>query len=87
MVRGDAESAFETAYFVMKPQKCDERKYSDGSYDMIYEAERIVEDAENIRGERSEKKRYDRSFLTFVLGFSFGAGFAFALCAVLCFFV
>ena len=56
MIRGDSDSTFETAYFVMRPEKQGAAYTSDG--DMVEEAMRLVDGMfSGKEGERGDKKK------------------------------
>lgn len=71
MVRGDSESIFETAYFIVKPES---ESDPGAKNSMVDEAVRIVE--ESLPEWRGRRKRSEEisDFLKFLAGFLSGCG-------------
>ena len=87
MIRGDSESTFETAYFVMRPEKQGTAISCDG--DMVEEAMRLIDGIfpKNEGNERDVNKKVDsekvRRVVLFLVAFASGVGLTSLILAVL----
>lgn len=79
MLRGDADSSFETAFFVMRPEK--ESKTDSENNDIVAEAVRVankVFSEEYITQKKHKHKKESsvlQNFAVFLVAFFCGAGF------------
>ena len=73
VVKGDDESMFECAYFVLKNDKNHD---SPSEGDMIAEADKIIRESGQITNKKAtekEKKDYKKSFIPFSVGALIGS--------------
>lgn len=76
MIRGGADEMFESAYFVIRPEK--ERVSSVDEKDMVSEAMRIISETENdtVTNKKKLRRSVLRDIIKFMSGFICGAGVA-----------